>query len=120
MNLKASQSQSSPMFIWTNDSNILPGATLGQSWEAYKPSSAYYLPFNYTRVTNNSLCELIIYPNQDKDQGIPIPAGSNVSIDADIVPSCWSFSIKNNDSTQTITANQITIISSKIGMVANK
>lgn len=113
-NLKANPNSTSPVFIWNNSATISATTTLRQSWENYKPSSMFYLPFNYTRVTNNSLAEIIFYPNQDTEQGIVIPAGSNVSIDGDIVPALSSFAIKNNDSTQDITASQITVLSSRV------
>ncbi len=112
-NIKAARGQGSPVFIWTNASPIVNLASTAMDWESYRNSSVYYLPFNYTRITNNSSSQITFYPNQDSNQGIPIPSGANVSIDADIVPAVHSFKITNNDSTQTIAANQITILCSK-------
>lgn len=115
--LRAAPNQSSPVFIWTNSSDtISAGSSLTVSWEVYKPSANFYLPFNYTRITNKSLADITFYPNQDSDQGIPIPAGSNVSIDADVVPAVWSFRIKNEDSTQTISTSQIIILGSRVAL----
>lgn len=101
-------------FIWKNSASIVAGDTLRQSWEQYDANAGVYLPFNYTRITNNSLAEITFYPNQDLNQGIVCPAGSSTSIDADIISSLWTFAIKNNDGTQTITANQITILGAKV------
>jgi len=117
-NLRARPTQGSPLFIWTNANTLTAGSTVSDSWETYKQSSAYYLPFNYTRVTNNSLVTITFYPNQDLNQGIPIFAGSSTNIDADIIPGLWSFSIKNEDAATTITAGQIIVLSSKNPVVA--
>jgi len=107
--------EASPQFSWTNASVISAGATTILSWESYKPTSKKYLPFNFTRVINNSAVEIIVYPNQDTNNPIYVPNGTILSIDRDTIPAVNSFAIKNNGGAN-VTANQIVISNSRQGV----
>lgn len=110
---KADPRRGSPAFIWTNAGTISAAASHSMTWEVYKPSSQYYAPFNFTRITNNSSVDITFYPNQDSDQGILVPAGSNVSIDKNIVGALWGFKITNGSATTDVTAGQLIVLSSR-------
>ena len=110
--------ESSPAFTWTNNAVILPGADITVSWGTHNARSQKYLPFNFTRVINNSGQEIILYPNQDLNSPIHIPNGTISSMDRGVIPAMSSFRIQNNGIAN-ITANQIVLSNSREGVTSD-
>jgi len=110
--------ESSPQFTWTNAGVISAGATLAVSWGSYNTSSKKYLPFNFTRIINNSAVEIIVYPNQDTNNPIYVPNGTILSVDKVNLPAVSSFSIKNNGAGN-VTASQIVVSNSREGVTSD-
>lgn len=106
--------EASPSFQWSNASQITTGATLTVSWETYNTSSQKYLPFNFTRIVNNSSEDIIFYPQQDSNQSYTIPSGTIITIDKRSIPAIDKFSIKNNGAGN-VGAGEIIINNSREG-----
>lgn len=110
--------ESSPSFQWTNAGTILTTKDFNVSWESQDANSIKYLPFNFTRIINNSSYDIIFYPNQDANNPITVPSGTIQSIDKRTLPAVHSFKIKNNG-TGSITAGQIVITNSREGQTGD-
>lgn len=109
----------SPQFTWKN-SQILTGAIEVMNWYNYSVASQKYLPFNLTRIINNSSYDITFYPNQNMGatDGILIPKGTIFTVDRSSIPALSSFIVKN-EGASTITANQIIVTNSREGQTAN-
>lgn len=105
--------EASPQYQWSNASTITSGSDLNVSWETQDRTSQKYLPFNFTRIVNNSGEDITFYPNQGS-RGILCPAGTIQSIDARSIPALSSFRVLNSG-TGTIGANEIVVTNSRTG-----
>ena len=84
----------SPSFQWTNLVQINEGEYVNFSWETYNTIPQKYLPFNFSRIINNSTALMELYSNQDERNKITVPAGTIMTIDRRTIPAVSSWRIK--------------------------
>jgi hypothetical protein len=109
----------SPQYIWINATTIAASATRAVDWESYNSDSKRFLPFNFTRLVNNSSVDIWFYPNQDTNKGLFIPKGTILSMDKNALPALSSFSIKNNDGSTATGTNNIIMTCSREAQTAD-
>lgn len=98
----------SPLFSFSNSDVVVVGGTFLIDFESEKPRTGKYLPFNIVRVVNNSSNEVTMFPNQKREDGIPIASGTTQTFTQDTIRFVRSLKFENTGTT-TITANQIKI-----------
>lgn len=104
--------KTSPIFSFKNASSIATTGVVLFEFETDTPATAKYLPFNFGRITNNSDQDIEVYPNQDINKVIFIPAGVSTILPVDIVPAFRSLKIKNVG-TGTVSAEKIRIFTQR-------
>lgn len=109
----------SKSFRWSNPATIAPGAEVRVSWEAQDTTSKKYLPFNFTRIVNNAGEDVTFYPNQDTTNAFTVPAGTIITMDRQSVPAVSSFTIVNDDSTNTIQIGEVVVSNSREGVTTD-
>jgi len=107
----------SPIYQWSNSSNITAGSKTGISWAEYDATSQKYLPFDTISIVNNSSVNLMFYINQDKP--LYIPAGVIKDIPRQLVPALHSFLIENLDDTDAVAENEIYVTCVKEGITTD-
>ena len=99
----------SPVFSFTNTGTLANGAYLLFDYHRDNTATEKYGAFNNLRVFNGSTELIIVYPNQDKNQGIPVASGTSEIITGEAVAATTSILIYNADASATISANEIRI-----------
>lgn len=98
----------SPIFSFKNSTTILTTAEYLFDFESEQPRTLKYLPFNLTRISNNTNEDIEVYVNQNRDKVIFIPSGITTTVPSDVAPSVSSILVKNVGS-GTIAINGIRI-----------
>ena len=112
--------QVSPLFPFSNSATISASTSSPNNVflidfeldnpDGYASASAFkYAPFNNLRIVNNSGADVIIYPNQRREQGILVAKGTSQNIDNQAVKGFSSVLIENID-TGDITAKQLRVL----------
>lgn len=108
------QFQVSPLFSYSNSATVTAGTYFLVDIESDTPdggasagSGFRYSPFNNCRISNNSTCDIIVYPNQQTAQGVLVAKGTTVTLDNQATKGFNSLKVLNNDSSSSITANQV-------------
>lgn len=72
--------------------------------------SAYkYAPFNNLRIVNSSSSDIIVYPNQNRSQGILVSAGTSQNVDNRAVKA-FHYALVENIGASSITAGQVRVL----------
>lgn len=98
----------SPVFSFALNTTVTANSTFLFDYHRDNLATEKYGSFNYCRVANTSTSEIIIYPNQNRNAGISVPAGTITTIDEQTVASTSSLLIENVGSSS-ITSNQVRI-----------
>lgn len=98
----------SPVFSFRNTATIASNSFLLFDYHRDNTATEKYGSFNFCRIANTSTNEILVYPNQDRNNGISVPAGVVVVIDEETVSSTSSLLIENVGS-GTISASQVRI-----------
>ena len=98
----------SPVFRFSNSASILANGTKLFDYHRDNLSTEKYGSFNNLIVTNISSSPIVLYPNQDKNQGVFIASGTDKVLSESSIGSTSSILIENVG-TSTITASQIQI-----------
>lgn len=107
---------SSPSFKWINASSLATNETINVSWESYNSTSQKYLPFNLTRIINNSTSAIEFYPNQDTSNIFIVSANTIQTIDRASIPAITNFRIK---ALGAINASEIIVTNSREAITAD-
>ena len=97
----------SPIFTFSNATEVLAGKEDIIDFATSKPKSLKYLPFNTLQVINNSSVAILLFINQRRDRPILVPAGVIMPIDNTIAPAINSILWKNNDSSTTVAVEEV-------------
>lgn len=104
-----SRSFKSPIFSFSNSATISAGDTFLFDYHRDNQATEKYGSFNNLRIFNGSTSLVIVYPNQDKNQGIPVASGTDIILDESSVPSTTSLLVENADGSNSITSNQVRV-----------
>lgn len=99
----------SPHFSFKNANTIASNGFLLFDYLEDNLTTKKYGSFNNLHFSNNSDEDYLIYPNQDRSNGIIVPSKTEKTFDSTIIPSTTSLLIENIGA-GTTSANEIRII----------
>lgn len=110
--------QVSPLFPYSNTSAIaVSSGTFLIDVETDTPTGSNragsgfrYSPFNNCRVVNNSNSDIIVYPNQQRAQGILITKKTAQTMDNQVIKGFNSMIIENIDSSNAVAVNEVRVL----------
>lgn len=91
----------------------LPSITANSEYkfsiENINESAMKYLPMNFLYVANNSVCDIMIFINQDRNNAYFVKSNSSLVLEPKDVLGYYSLSVKNLSSTNDINANEVIV-----------
>lgn len=99
----------SPVFPFSNTSTISANARYIWDFHELNTTTRKYGSFNNLRIYNGSTSTILVYPNGDTSQSIPIASGVTTTLDQQVMGFISSLQIEEA-SAGSITANQIRIM----------
>ena len=109
----------SPIFNFTNSAEISTTESLLFDFYQDTPETEKYGAFDSISITNNSNSTLLMYPNQQRDRAISIPANTIITFDRKTIPALRSVEFNNSDTSNAVAINELRFEIWKEGIVVD-